>query len=50
MDQHIAEARCEENIVATGKACEHIIEFQNQIKDLTKRLGDMREEVGRASQ
>lgn len=50
MDQCIVETRREENIVASGGAREHIIEFRNQIEDLTKRLGDMKEEVGRASQ
>lgn len=48
MEQRIDEAFCEENILATGEARGNIIDLRNQIEDLTKRLGDMREEVGRA--
>lgn len=48
MDQRIAEAFREE-IMVTGEAHGYIINFWNQIKNLTKRLGDMKEEVGKAS-
>lgn len=50
MDQHIAEVHRDENIIATGEDCGHIIEFCNQIEDLIEWLGEMREEVTRASQ
>lgn len=50
MDQHIAEVCWEENTVVTGEARGHIIDFQNQIEDLTKQLWEMREEVTRAFQ
>lgn len=47
MDQLVDEARCEENIVATSEARGHIIDLKNQLEDLIKRLGEMREEVSR---
>lgn len=48
MDQLIDEACREENIVATGEAHGQIIDLKNQIEDLTKRLGEMCEEVDSA--
>lgn len=48
MDHCINEAHHEENILATSEARGNIIDLRNQIEDLTKRLGDMREEVDRA--
>lgn len=50
MEQCIAKKRWDENIIATGEARGHIIEFQGQIEGLTKQLGEMREEVTEASQ
>ena len=50
MDQLVDEVRCEENIMATSEARGHIIDLKNQIEDLTICLGEMQEEVNRASE
>lgn len=49
VEQRIAKERRDENIVATSEAYGHIIKFQEQIEDLSKQLGEMREEVTKAS-
>ena len=45
MEQRIAEQRRDENIITTSEALRQIIEFKEVIEDLTKQLGEMREEV-----
>lgn len=50
MEQHITKEHRDKNIITTSEARGHIIKFQGQIEDLTKQLGEMREEVTRAFQ
>lgn len=40
----------DENLLATAVAREHIIDLKGQVADLTKQLGEFREEVAKSSQ
>lgn len=49
MDYLVEEARQDENLAATTVCCEYIINLKGQVTNLTRQLGELREEVIQSS-
>lgn len=50
IDCHVEEACRDENLLTTAVAREYIITVKGQVADLTRKLGELSEEVARSSQ